>query len=138
MPVDRNMTRRQNEIKAAVLAGYNKNWQEVEIRGSPAPEAGTNDMLVKLRTAGVNPPDNMIIRGGVKKIVLFKLPLVMGSEFVGIIDTDLPIKYESPSGLICPILRRRPWRATARSASFAPAGADHSRNSLSGFNGRSA
>lgn len=47
------------------------------------PQIGANDVLVKIRTAGVNPLDNMIIKGEVKMIVPYKMPLVMGNEFVG-------------------------------------------------------
>ncbi len=45
-----------------------------------------NDVLVKICTAGVNPLDNMIIRGEVKLIVPYSFPLVMGNEFVGIVE----------------------------------------------------
>ena len=50
--------------------------------------------------------------------------------------TILTLKYGSPCGLICAILRFRPWRAAARNASFASAGTNHSRNPFSGFSGR--
>ncbi len=36
--------------------------------------------------AGVNPLDNMISRGEVKMIVPYKLPVVAGNEFVGIVE----------------------------------------------------
>ena len=42
-------------------------------------------MIVAL-TTGVNPLDNMIIKGEVKLIVPYKFPLVMGNEFCGIIE----------------------------------------------------
>ena len=41
---------------------------------------------MRILTAGVNPLDNMIIKGEVKMIVPYKMPLVMGNEFVGIIE----------------------------------------------------
>ena len=41
---------------------------------------------MKGRTAGVNPLDNMIIHGEVKLVVPYAFPLVMGNEFVGIIE----------------------------------------------------
>lgn len=50
-------------MKAAVLTGYDKNGCALEIRDVPVPEMKENDVLVKIRTAGVNPLDNMIIRG---------------------------------------------------------------------------
>lgn len=73
-------------MKAAVLTGYDKNGRALELRDVPVPEMRENDVLVKIRTAGVNPLDNMIIRGEVKMIVPYRFPLVMGNEFVGIIE----------------------------------------------------
>ncbi|MBR1676624.1 MAG: NADP-dependent oxidoreductase [Clostridia bacterium] len=73
-------------MKAAVLTGYCKNGKQLEIMEIPMPKLGENDVLVKIRTAGVNPLDNMIIKGEVKMIVPYKFPLVMGNEFVGIVE----------------------------------------------------
>ena len=73
-------------MKAAVLTGYDKNGRMLEIRDVPMPEMKDNDVLVKIRTAGVNPLDNMIIRGEVKMIVPYSFPLVMGNEFAGIVE----------------------------------------------------
>ena len=70
-------------MKAAVLTGYDKNGRALEIRDVPMPEMKDNDVLVKIRTAGVNPLDNMIIKGEVKMIVPYSFPLVMGNEFAG-------------------------------------------------------
>jgi len=44
-------------MKAAVLTGYDKNGHMLEIRDIPMPEMKDNDVLVKIRTAGVNPLD---------------------------------------------------------------------------------
>ena len=73
-------------MKAAVLTGYDKNGRMLEIRDVPVPEMKDNDVLVKIRAAGVNPLDNMIIRGEVKMIVPYSFPLVMGNEFVGMVE----------------------------------------------------
>lgn len=73
-------------MRAAILNGYKKNGCELEIRDIPVPEIADEEVLVKIRTAGVNPLDNMIIRGEVKMIVPYKLPLLMGNEFVGTIE----------------------------------------------------
>lgn len=70
-------------MKAAVLNKYDKKKTEVEIKEIPVPEIGENDVLVKVAYAGVNPLDNMIVRGEVKLITPYKLPLVMGNEFSG-------------------------------------------------------
>ena len=73
-------------MKAAILNGYDKNGCDLVIRDIPVPEIGNDEVLVKIHTAGVNPLDNMIIRGEVKMIVPYRFPLVMGNEFVGTID----------------------------------------------------
>ena len=51
------------------------------------------------------------------------------------IYTNLPLNYDSPCGLICAILRQRPWR-TAASLRPSLRLTNHSHNSLYGFNGR--
>lgn len=73
-------------MKAAILNGYNKNGCDLVIKDIEIPEISNEEVLVKIRTAGVNPLDNMIIHGEVKLIVPYKFPLVMGNEFVGIIE----------------------------------------------------
>ena len=45
-----------------------------------------NEVLVKVKTAGLNPLDNMITRGEVKLIVDYKMPLSMGNEFAGVVE----------------------------------------------------
>lgn len=42
--------------------------------------------MVQVRTAGVNPLDNMIIRGEVRLIVPYRPPILMGNEFVGMVE----------------------------------------------------
>ena len=73
-------------MKAAVLTQYDKSGRELEIRELPIPEPGADEVLVKVMTAAVNPLDNMIMRGEVKMIVSYKMPLVMGNEFAGIVE----------------------------------------------------
>lgn len=73
-------------MKAAILNGYNKNGCDLLIKNIRIPKISNEEVLVKIRTAGVNPLDNMIIHGEVKLIVPYKFPLVMGNEFVGIIE----------------------------------------------------
>ena len=73
-------------MKAAILNGYNKNGCDLVINDIPAPEFSSQEVLVKILTAGVNPLDNMIIHGEVKMIVPYKFPLVMGNKFVGTVE----------------------------------------------------
>ncbi len=73
-------------MRAAILKKYDKNGTDVEIMDVPIPEIGSDDVLVKIRVVGVNPLDNMIIRGEVKMITPYKLPLIMGNEFSGVVE----------------------------------------------------
>ncbi len=73
-------------MKAAVLTHYDKKGTELEIREIPTPIPEGDEVLVKIMTAAVNPLDNMIIRGEVKLIVPYAMPLVMGNEFAGVVE----------------------------------------------------
>lgn len=73
-------------MKAAVLNKYDKQAINLEIREVSAPTPKGNEVLVKIYTAAVNPLDNMIIRGEVKMIVPYKMPLIMGNEFSGVVE----------------------------------------------------
>ena len=73
-------------MKAAVLNNYDKNGTKLEVREMALPSPEDNEVLVKVCTAAVNPLDNMIVRGEVKLIVPYKLPLIMGNEFAGIVE----------------------------------------------------
>ncbi|AMK16129.1 NADP-dependent oxidoreductase [Methanobrevibacter olleyae] len=73
-------------MKAAILKKYNKKGNDLEISDIPIPKIDKNEVLVKIKYAGVNPLDNMIIRKEVKLLIPYKLPLVMGNEFSGIVE----------------------------------------------------
>lgn len=73
-------------MRAAVLGRYDKNGRDLELRDLPCPEISDQEVLLKIHTAGVNPLDNMIVRGEVRMIVPYKVPLVMGNEVVGVIE----------------------------------------------------
>lgn len=73
-------------MKAAILTGYDKNGRELEVRDVPVPELAAGEVLVRVAAAGVNPLDNMIVRGEVKLIVPYSFPLVMGNELVGTVE----------------------------------------------------
>ena len=50
-------------MKAAILNGYDKNGCELALKDISIPEISAQEVLVKIHTAGVNPLDNMILRG---------------------------------------------------------------------------
>lgn len=73
-------------MKAAVLEGYDKNGADLVVKDVPMPACGLDEVLVRISAAGVNPLDNMIVRGEVKMIVPYSFPLVMGNELVGTVE----------------------------------------------------
>ena len=73
-------------MKAAILTGYDKSGCDLEVRDIPVPEPATGEVLVRVNATGVNPLDNMIVRGEVKLIVPYSFPLVMGNELVGTVE----------------------------------------------------
>ena len=70
-------------MKAAIM---NKKNTDLEVNDIPIPEINDDEVLVKVKYAGVNPLDNMIVREEVKLITPYKYPLVMGNEFSGVIE----------------------------------------------------
>lgn len=77
-------------MKAAVLPRYDKQGCALDIREVPTPQPAWGQVLVRVSAAGVNPLDNMIVRGEVKLVVPYKMPLVMGNEFVGVVEKAAP------------------------------------------------
>ncbi|MBP3867994.1 MAG: NADP-dependent oxidoreductase [Solobacterium sp.] len=75
-------------MKAAVLTHYDKKGTELDISEILTPVPEEDEVLVKIMTAAVNPLDNMIIRGEVKLIVPYAMPLVMGNEFAGVVEKN--------------------------------------------------
>ena len=73
-------------MKAVVIDRYDKNDISVSLREIPDPVCGENDVLVRVKAAGVNPLDNMITRGEVKLVVPYAFPLVMGNELAGAVE----------------------------------------------------
>lgn len=73
-------------MKAAVLTHYDKNGTNLELRDIPIPILEDDEVLVRIKVVAVNPLDNMIIRGDVKLVVPYKMPLIMGNEFSCVIE----------------------------------------------------
>lgn len=73
-------------MKAAQHTSYNKNNIALSLTEVAKPQISPNQLLVKVRAAGVNPLDNMISRGEVKMIVSYILPQTAGNEIVGLVE----------------------------------------------------
>jgi alcohol dehydrogenase len=52
----------------------------------PRPEPGPNDLLVKVRAASVNPVDFKIRDGGIKTLIRYPMPLVLGNDLAGDVE----------------------------------------------------
>ena len=73
-------------MKAIQIFKYNKQDISATLVEIAKPEIQTDEVLVRIKAAGVNPLDNKITRGGVKMLVPHQLPLTMGHEFAGIVE----------------------------------------------------
>ena len=73
-------------MKAIQIFKYNKQDISATLVELAKPEIQTDEVLVRIKAAGVNPLDNKITRGGVKMLVPHQLPLTMGHEFAGIVE----------------------------------------------------
>ncbi|MBD5429224.1 NADP-dependent oxidoreductase [Lactobacillus sp.] len=73
-------------MKAVQLEKYNSKNPIIKLRDVQPKSLLANDVLVKVTFAGVNPLDNLISHGDLRLVVPYKLPQIMGYEFVGIIE----------------------------------------------------
>ena len=73
-------------MKAVQIDNYSKTVDSVKIREVSIPEIKPDEVLVKVKSVGINPVDNMITRGDVKLITPYSFPLTIGNELTGIIE----------------------------------------------------
>ncbi len=60
---------------------------EAKVMGVEAPETGSGDVLIRVRSAAVNPIDVAVWRGRMKPI---DYPLTLGGDFAGIVERVSP------------------------------------------------
>ena len=79
----------------------NKNWRYYEsysnkkyskeiyinIADIPIPEISDNDVLIKVEAAAVNPLEMLILTGAVRLIQDYKMPLTLGNECSGVVES---------------------------------------------------
>ena len=73
-------------MKAVQIDNYSKIIDSVKIREVSIPEIKPDEVLVRVKSVGINPVDNMITRGEVKLITPYSFPLTIGNELAGIIE----------------------------------------------------
>lgn len=71
------------KMKAAVIDTYKQPMPK--LRDMDIPMIRSNDVLVKIVAASINPIDLKTKDGGLKILLKYKMPLIMGSDFAGII-----------------------------------------------------
>ena len=70
-------------MKAAAIRRYK---QPVAILDLPKPSPGPGDLLVRMRAASVNPVDFKIRDGGVKALIRYSFPLILGNDLAGEVE----------------------------------------------------
>ena len=73
-------------MKVVQIDNYSKVVDSVKIREINIPEIKPDEVLVKVKSVGINPVDNMITRGEVKLITPYSFPLTIGNELAGVIE----------------------------------------------------
>ncbi len=74
-------------MKALAIRRYNAPMELMEL---PRPEPGPGELLVRVRAAGVNPIDHKIRDGGVKVLLPFSFPLILGTDLAGDVEAIGP------------------------------------------------
>ena len=72
-------------MKAVQIERYSKNIHTV-LSEIPIPETGSDDVLIKVKAAAVNPLDILIATGRVRLIQDYKLPITLGNECAGVVE----------------------------------------------------
>lgn len=71
-------------MQAMVIEKYGKNVPLIQ-KEMPAPQIGDHDVLVEIHAASLNPIDFKIKEGKVKLLLNYKMPLILGNDFSGVV-----------------------------------------------------
>jgi NADPH:quinone reductase-like Zn-dependent oxidoreductase len=70
-------------MKAFVVAQYGKDG--IRVAELPQPKVGSNDVLVRVSAASINPLDKMVRNGEFKQLLKYKTPFVIGHDVAGVV-----------------------------------------------------
>jgi NADPH:quinone reductase-like Zn-dependent oxidoreductase len=76
-------------MRAFVLSRYG-GPETTALTDAPQPSPGAGELLVRVEAAGLNPVDFKTRAGALKIIRNYPLPIVMGNELSGIVETVGP------------------------------------------------
>src|ERR1043165_8644069 len=74
-------------MKALAIRRYKAPMEMMEL---PRPEPGPGDLQVRVRAASVNPVDYKIRDGGVKVLLRYSFPLILGNDLTGDVEAVGP------------------------------------------------
>jgi len=92
-------------MKAFILDGYGS-ADRVRAADVPDPEPREDDGLVQVHAAGVNALDSKLRNGDFKRILSYRLPLILGHDVAGVV-VRVGSRVRPPSHR-----RRRRWPAS--------------------------
>lgn len=72
-------------MKAAQIDKYDQKLH-LKINEISVPSIGSNEVLIRVKAAGVNPVDLLIANGSVRLIQDYKFPLTLGNELSGVVE----------------------------------------------------
>lgn len=72
-------------MKAVQIEKYSKKIHTV-LRDIPVPEPGAREVLIRVKAAAVNPLELLILRGEVKLIQNYPMPVTLGNECSGVVE----------------------------------------------------
>lgn len=73
-------------MRAATISRYG-GPDEVSVTHQPMPEVGPQDVRIKVRAASINPLDFKLREGKAKTILPYKMPLILGNDLSGIVES---------------------------------------------------
>ncbi|HET7887194.1 MAG TPA: NADP-dependent oxidoreductase [Bradyrhizobium sp.] len=76
-------------MRALVLAGYG-GPDRTALAEVPQPVPGAGELLVRVHAAGLNPVDYKTRSGALKVVQRYPLPITMGNEFSGVVESAGP------------------------------------------------
>lgn len=89
---------------------------QVTLREIPVPVIGADDLLLRVRAAAVNPLDGLILRGEVRLIQDYPMPLTLGNECSGVVEAvgEAVSRFRPGDAIYC----RLPWNRIGAFADY--------------------
>src|SRR5438046_10591836 len=88
-------------MKALVFKRYG-GPDQVAFADTPRPVPKPDEILVQVHAAGLNPIDNMILKGTFRPILRFQLPATLGSDLAGVVvEVGTRVTRFISSGGVC-------------------------------------